>query len=75
MAETSIMRDGVAALATAAAVLIEDAHPQLLSASVQLADQAASLHSLGADLAVLGAAAAILARHEAQGAVRAELDG
>lgn len=72
MTETTIMREGVAAIATAAAVLIEDAHPHLLSASVRLADQAASLQSLGADLAVLGAAAAVLARHDARAAVRAE---
>ena len=65
MTGTSIMSEAVAALATAAAVLIEDAHPELLSTSIGPEAHADLLKSLGTDLSALAAAATVLARYDA----------
>ncbi len=65
MIDDELAREAIGMLGTAAAVLIEDAHQQLVTlpadrqAAVHLAE---ALQQLGSDLTALGAASAVLIR-------------
>jgi len=65
MIEEELAREAIGLLGTAAAMLLEDAHLELVTtpAHIDAAEAlAATLQRLGADLESLGAAAAVLAR-------------
>lgn len=65
MIDEELAREAVGLLGTASAMLIEDAHGQLVTIppDVDAARAlAVTLHQLGADLLALGAAAAVLVR-------------
>jgi hypothetical protein len=65
--DDELARESVAMLGTAAAMLIEDAHLQLVTVPVnrqQAVALAEALQRLGAELMSLGAAAAVLVRAE-----------
>lgn len=65
MIDEELARETIGLLGTAAAMLMEDAHLELVTtpANVDAAGAlAATLQRLGADLNALGAAAAVLAR-------------
>ncbi len=67
MVDDELARESVAMLGTAAAMLIEDAHLQLVTVPVnrqQAVALAEALQRLGAELMSLGAAAAVLVRAE-----------
>jgi hypothetical protein len=68
MIDEEVARDGMALLVTAAAMLVEDAQPELLKTPASAAAAtvwAATLTTLSSDLGALGAAAFVLARHSA----------
>lgn len=68
MIDEEVARDGMALLVTAAAMLVEDAQPELLKPPTSAAAAtvwAATLTTLSADLGALGAAAFVLARRSA----------
>ncbi len=65
MIEEELAREAIGLLGTASAMLIEDAHLELVTAPANIdaaVALAATLQRLGADLESLGAAAAVLAR-------------
>jgi hypothetical protein len=65
MIDEQLAREAIALLGTAAAMLIEDAHLQVVTTPADMEAGkgiAATLQGLGADLEGLGAAAAVLAR-------------
>ena len=69
MFDEEVARDGLALLVTAAAMLLEDAQPELLKTPASPAAAtvwAAMVTTLGSDLEALGAAAFVLARQSAK---------
>jgi hypothetical protein len=68
MIDEEVAREGIAVLVTAAAMLVEDAQPELLKPPASAAAAAvwdARLTTLSSDLGALSAAAFVLARHSA----------
>jgi hypothetical protein len=65
MIEEELAREAIGRLGTAAAMLIEDAHLQLVTTPGDMEAAraiASTLHRLGAELVALGAAAQVMAR-------------
>ena len=65
MIDEELAREAIGLLGTAAAMLIENAHLELLTTPTDIdaaRDNAATLQRIGTDLNALGAAASVLAR-------------
>ena len=66
MIDKELAREAIGLLGTAAAMLVEDAHVELVTTAATIVEAealAATLQRLGDDLSALGAAAAVLARN------------